>query len=134
MVAVIYASLSALWIVWLSLYAIKSRQKHRVLFGDGGNAELQAALGAHSNATHYIPIALILLFALEYNGAAVWLVHAFGVALLGGRVIHAHGLLAKKFRHRVVGMQVTLYTLIGLALVNMVYLPYRNVLPSWPSF
>lgn len=134
MVAVIYASLSALLIVWLSLNAIKSRQKHRVLFGDGGNAELQAALGAHSNATQYIPIALILLFALEYNGAAVWLVHGFGLALIGGRVVHAHGLLAKKFRHRVLGMQVTLVTIIGLALVNVVYLPYGNMLPSWPPF
>ena len=132
MVAVIYASLCALLIIWLSLNAIKGRRKHRIAFGDGGIAELQAALGAHSNATQYIPIGLILLFALEYNDATLWLVHGFGLALVAGRLIHAHGLLTKKHSQRVLGMQITLYALLGLALVNMVYVPYRNVLPSWP--
>lgn len=93
---------------------------------------MAGALGAQANAAQYIPIGLILLFALEYNGAAGWLIHGLGWALVAGRVIHARGPLVKKFSHRVLGMQITLFTLTGLALVNVIYLPYWNKLASWP--
>ena len=42
----------------------------------------------------------------------------FCLDLVGGRVIHAHGLLTEKSSHWVLGMQVTLFTRIGLALVD----------------
>ena len=38
--------------------------------------------------------------------------------LVGGRVIHTHGLLTEKSSHWVLGMQVTLFTRIGLALAD----------------
>ena len=127
MTSVIYASLSAFLIFWLSLNVIKARGRNRIKYGDGGNEELQIARVAQSNAVQYIPIALLLLFALEYNNANIWGVHILGVALITGRLIHARGILSDNLKWRVRGMQVTLYTILGLATINILYLPYSKL-------
>lgn len=41
MTSVIYASLLAVLICWLSLNVIKKRRKNKVSIGDGGNEELK---------------------------------------------------------------------------------------------
>lgn len=56
MTSVIYASLSAFLIFWLSLNVIKARGRNRIKYGDGGNEELQIARVAQSNAVQYIPL------------------------------------------------------------------------------
>lgn len=122
MTSALYASLLAFLIAWLSLNVIKTRRRVKILFGDGGEHALQVARTAHSNAVEYIPLALILMFALEYNGATLWLVHGLGVALMTGRLIHARGILSETLHLRVLGMQVTLFTIIGLAVLNLIYL------------
>ena len=126
MTSVIYASLSAFFIVWLSLNVIKKRRSCKVSIGDGGIEELKLAIAAQSNAIEYIPIALLLLFALEYNQANILLVHLLGLSLIIGRIVHAKGILYSNMKQRVLGMQVTIYTIIGLAVVNFVYLPYSQ--------
>jgi hypothetical protein len=51
-------------------------------------------------------------------------VHLLGVLLLVGRVIHARALLKGDLRRRVLGMQITIWVIIALAVVNLIYLPY----------
>lgn len=126
MTSVIYASLSALLIVWLSLKTIKERRSNKISIGNGGVDSLKLAIAAHSNAIEYIPIALILLFALEYNQGNLLLVHLSGISLLAGRIIHARGLLSSNLKLRVLGMKITIYTILVLAAVNIVYLPYEH--------
>ncbi|MGZ5009265.1 MAG: MAPEG family protein [Methylobacter sp.] len=126
MITSLYASLSVLLIVKLSLAVIKLRRLNRVSVGDGGIEELQLAIRAHSNALEYIPIALMLLFMLEFNGAPKLLIHILGVILLAGRILHAIGLPAKDFKKRVLGMQITIYLLIGLAVLNISFLAYTG--------
>ncbi|MGZ8238835.1 MAG: MAPEG family protein, partial [Methylobacter sp.] len=77
---------------------------------------------AHSNAVEYIPIALMLLLMLELNGAPKILIHILGATLLTGRILHAMGLPAKDLKKRVLGMQITIYLLIGLAILNILLL------------
>lgn len=125
MTSAIYASLSALLIVALSLRVIKVRRNKQISLGDGNDEELITAIAAQSNAIEYIPITLLLLFALEYNNANIFLVHAFGIALMTSRLIHARGILVGNLNARVLGMQITLWTLIILALTNIVFLPYE---------
>ncbi len=127
MITSIYASLLALLIVKLSLAVIKLRRKNRVSVGDGGHEELQLAIRAHANAVEYIPITLMLLLTLELNGAPKILIHILGVTLLTGRILHAMGLPAKDFQRRVLGMQITIYLLIGLAILNMAFLVLSGV-------
>ena len=62
-----------------------------------------------------------VLALLELAGAAAALLHACGVALLAGRAFHARGLSTDRLRLRVLGMQLTLSTLIMLALANLGY-------------
>lgn len=126
MTTALYVSLSALLIFWLSMNVIKLRRKHRISIGDGGNDELRVAMATQSNAIEYIPIALLLLFALEYNHAEMWLIHFLGTAFILGRIIHARNLLLQNLKGRVLGMQITLYSLIAMAIVNLAYIPYNK--------
>lgn len=128
MITSIYASLSALLIVRLSLSVIKLRRKNRISVGDGGNEELQLAIRTHSNALEYIPVTLLLLLMLELNGAPEILIHVLGTTLLIGRIFHAIGLPAKNLQKRVLGMQITLYLLIGLAILNIVFWAFAGPL------
>lgn len=85
-------------------------------------------MAAQSNAVEYIPIALLLLFVLEDNGANVMLVHILGFLLIIGRVIHAQALLTGNLRTRVLGMQITIWVIVGLAIANLIFLPYEKLI------
>ena len=128
MITSIYASLSALVIVKLAVSIIKLRRKNQVSIGDGGNEALQLAIRTHANAVEWIPIALLLLLTLELNGAPAILIHILGATLLIGRILHAMGLPAKDFKKRVLGMQITIYLLIGLAILNILFLAFAGAL------
>ena len=127
MTSVIYASLAAFLMVWLSLKVIKIRRSNKISIGDGGIDDLTIAIAAQSNAVEYIPISLLLLFALEYNQANMLAIHLLGTALIIGRIVHARGLLSSNLKQRVLGMQITIYTLLALAIANFIYLPYEQL-------
>lgn len=122
MVSAFYAALAALLIVRLSLAVIKLRRQHEVSIGDGNNEALQLAIRTHANAVEYIPITSLLLVLLELNGATQILIHVLGVTFLTGRVLHSLGLPSGDMKKRVLGMQITLYLLIALAILNVLYL------------
>ena len=133
MISVIYAVFSALLIIYLSLNVIKSRRKHQISVGDGGNEALQTAQGAQSSAIEYLPISLILLFYLEYNGAGIWIIHLAGIALITGRIIHAHGLLNRRMRRRVLGMPAYSYTTVLMNTTPLWRTLRLNVASAAPS-
>jgi uncharacterized membrane protein YecN with MAPEG domain len=128
MITSLYASLSALLIMRLTLTVIKLRRKNRISVGDGGNEELQLAIRTHANAVEYIPIALLLLLMLELNGAPKILIHLLGATLITGRIIHAIGIPAKNLKKRVLGMQITIFLLIGLAVLNILFWAFAGPL------
>ena len=116
----IYAGFCGLMLCWLALQTIKLRRANKVKLGDGGVAELQAAIRAHGNFAEYMPIVLILLFLLEYNGAHPVIIHIIGIAFMVGRYTHANAILNDDLRQRVKGIGFTLNILIGLSLANIV--------------
>ena len=124
MVTTFYAAISAILIMWLALQVVKARRKNRIKYADGDVEELQIVRTAHSNAIDNIPIAIILLFLLEYNGCPIWLVHIFGLSLLTGRFTHSYGILKERMGGRVQGMRITVFTIISLAVFNLAFLPY----------
>ena len=121
MVSSLYAGLLALLIIWLSFNVIKLRRAKKIRLGDGNDPEIQAAIRAQGNATEYIPIALVLLALLEFNHVHVMLLHLAGIALCIGRFLHAQGLLSNNLKLRVFGMQLTIFTIVPLALINIGY-------------
>ena len=65
-------------------------------FGDGGNPEMQRAIRAHGNNTEYVPIALILLVLAHDLGAGLLLIHAIGLTLTIGRMLHGIGFVERR--------------------------------------
>ncbi|MFN1617423.1 MAPEG family protein [Vibrio rotiferianus] len=127
MITALYASALALLLIWLAFQVIKQRRSNKIAYADGGVESLQIARSAQSNASEYIPITLILMALLEYNGALVLWIHLAGIAFVIGRVIHARGILAEDLKGRVTGMKLTFFTMIGLVALNLIYLPYGNL-------
>lgn len=128
----LYAAMLALMLVGLSFYVIRGRIKHHALFGDAGDAEMNARIRAQANFCEYVPLALLLVALAEYQGAALWLVHLLGGALVVGRGCHAYSLLvreredAKKFGLRIAGVQMTFAVLlIGAACALYHYVNFK---------
>ncbi|MBN8480390.1 MAG: MAPEG family protein [Xanthomonadales bacterium] len=88
----LYAALAALLIIFLAVRVMLRRKTAGVGIGDGGDHELAKRVRAHANAVEYVPIGLILLLILELDQTTPVLVHAFGITLVVGRVLHAFGL------------------------------------------
>jgi uncharacterized protein len=127
MITPLYASIMAALMCLLALNVIRARRKNKVRYGDGNVLELQIARTAHSNAVDYVPISLILLILLELNHGNIYLIHLTGVLLLAGRFTYSIGILREWMKGRVVGMHLTIWTILLLALLNLIYLPYETI-------
>jgi uncharacterized membrane protein YecN with MAPEG domain len=87
-----YAALMALWLLVLAAPISRLRHKERIGIGDGGNTDLARAIRVHANAVEWVPPVLLLMLLAELNRAPTFLLHGCGVALIVGRLLHAHGL------------------------------------------
>ncbi len=105
--------------VRLAMRVISLRWEKRVKLGDGEQVDLRTAIRAHGNASEYIPIGLILLFMLEYNGLPPVLLHMLGISFVYGRYVHARGLLTNSLRQRMKGMNFTLNIILAMAIANI---------------
>lgn len=114
----LYAALGALLIFALALRVMQLRHTHRVGIGTGGQEVLARAIRAHANAVEYLPIALLLLLILDLDQTRAWLLHAFGIALIVGRVLHALGLSGNAGTSfgRFVGTGLTMLAILAMAL------------------
>jgi uncharacterized membrane protein YecN with MAPEG domain len=113
-VAAFYAGLSALLLAALAVRVIRRRAALRVAWGDGGDAALMRAVRAHGNAAETIPLMLILLALIEMFGAPGWVAHLFGLAILGGRLLHAWSCAGEgRGWARIAGMALT-FAVLGL--------------------
>lgn len=116
-----YGGLIAFVYLYLSILVIRGRRKHKVGLGDGGDRHFEQLIRAHANYSEYVPITLILLLNAEINnGHAGWL-HAAGILILFGRILHAYGL-----RHhygaswqRVSGTLMTFAAIVVTAVINL---------------
>ncbi|MDC0948075.1 MAPEG family protein [Gammaproteobacteria bacterium] len=117
----LYAGLLTLLYLWLTRQAISRRRRVRVAVGDGDDMALRRRVRAHGNFCEYVPLALLLLLLLELQGLAVSWLHALGIALLLGRLLHAWGISQQRepLKLRVGGMVLTLAVLVVAALVNI---------------
>jgi len=121
-VAAIYAGINILLLLLLAVLVIMGRRKHKITLGTGENADFNRAVRAHANAAEYIPAGLvgIVTLALLDPASPLWLLHAAGISLTAGRILHAFGLHTGTLNAgRMIGMTLTLisYLLIGGGLV-----------------
>jgi uncharacterized membrane protein YecN with MAPEG domain len=88
-----YAALNAMILLVLSMRVVQARVRTQTPIGDGGKPEMAAPLRAHANSAEYMPMALILLWALASPlGRSIWVIHGMGATFTIGRILHAIGL------------------------------------------
>jgi uncharacterized membrane protein YecN with MAPEG domain len=122
----LFAGLSALMLLALSLNVIRLRWQHRLLIGDTHNETIFRASRAQSNFLEYVPICLIMMALLEAQNIRLDELHTLGIILLVGRASHAYSMifhenmlagshLFKRIPFRSIGMACTFYVLIAEA-------------------
>lgn len=123
-ITTILASLLAILLFRLSVQVIKLRRSNKVSLGDGGHDDLQRAIRGQANCAEYAPIAILLVLVAELQSAQAWVTLPLAVlaaAFLLGRMLHGYAFAATagNITLRVRGMQLTLFSLVLLALLNI---------------
>ena len=89
----LYSSLLVIVYMLLSFNVIRLRLTRKVGIGSNGIKSIDQAIRAHGNFAEYVPLALIMLAALELSHFDQTWLHVFGASLLVSRVLHAIGLI-----------------------------------------
>jgi uncharacterized protein len=105
-----YAALLAGLFLFLSVRVIGWRRERRVEFGHGEDFELLRRMRVHANFAEYVPFALLLMALAESMAPPNLLLHASGIVLVAGRIIHAYGVSQSPpmMRLRTYGMAMTI--------------------------
>ena len=111
-ITTIVAAIAGLMLVILGLTAGLRRAKTDISLGTDGDAILLQRVRAHGNFTEYTPIALILLALVEMSGGSATQAWTIGGLLLVGRALHATGLIFSVLPGRVLGMLMTLASIL----------------------
>ncbi|PCJ70174.1 MAG: hypothetical protein COA62_06075 [Rhodobiaceae bacterium] len=89
----LYIAINLLLNLVLAYRVSAGRVRTSLMTGTGDDADpLYKASRAHIVNVEYTPIGLIGLIALFILSASVWVIHAAGIALTLGRLLHAIGL------------------------------------------
>ena len=114
----LYAGLLA--IVWFVLFAMigRLRSQLNIPLGDGGKPEMILAGRRYMNFIECTPLALLLLFMADANGAGALWVHALGVILVLSRIIHPFGVTIDKMNtpQRILGAGGTTFVTMASAI------------------
>ncbi len=117
------ASILSVLYVMLSLNIVSIRRAEKISIGDEGNAQLSRAIRAQGNLVEYAPIALILMACLEVNGSPRLMLAPLALAFVAGRLLHPIGIKKPdEMGMRVLGMQLTLVSILALAALNVLWL------------
>lgn len=105
----LYAALLGILFFCLSVRTIGLRRKLQIGIGANDNPEMLRAMRVHANFAEYVPLVLLLICLAEVQGAPALLVHALGLGLLTGRLLHAYGVsqARERFAFRIAGMAMT---------------------------
>jgi hypothetical protein len=90
--AALWAGLNLILLLVLSVRVVQLRRHHRVALGDADIPHLTQAVRAFGNASEYVPAGLIAIVVLAMVSPQPLVVHAVGLTLFVGRVVHAIGL------------------------------------------
>lgn len=125
-----YAAIFALIYIGLSIRVIRLRYDKRVSLGSGGDPALERAIRIHANFIEYVPLALILLIALEMQHSSRYLLHVLCLLLLAGRICHFLGLSRENTANPLRGAGVMLTMLVLAAAAIMLIIDFFLILPA----
>ena len=84
----IYAAAIAILMAVLSTATAMKRGTTGVAIGDGGNPQMALAIRRFGNLSEYAAMAIVMLLLMELSGVAPFWLHAFGITLVGLRLLH----------------------------------------------
>ena len=126
-----FSSILALIFYKLSINVIRLRRKYKVSLGSSKkHKDLEQAIRAHGNLSEFLPIGLILLTCLEVNHLPKIVVFLCGLFFLIGRYLHATSFLKEEINasNRVLGMKITHWSIILMAILNIITVIVRVIL------
>ena len=123
------AAILSVLCVMLALRVVGIRRREKISIGDGGNDELFRAIRAQGNLLEYAPLTLILLACAEVNGVNRIILAILALAFVAGRILHPAGIKDANgpFSARVLGMQLTLLSMLALCVVNVLWVGWLLV-------
>ena len=113
-ITALYAGLLTLIAIFLGAAVGAMRGSTGISILHGENLELATRIRRHANFTEAVPLALILLAALELNGASPGLLHGLGIALVVARIAHPLGLHHDNIRNPLRGIGAGVTILVSL--------------------
>ena len=87
-ISTLYAAILGLLFVPATAYVGFYRAQNKILLLDGGDQELARRIRAQGNFIETVPLAVILIILMEYNGAGATWLHSLGLILVVSRVMH----------------------------------------------
>lgn len=114
-ITALYAGLLAPLFLLLSLRVIGQRRSAGVAVGHGEDKLLLRRMRVHANFAEYVPLVLVLMALAENLKTTPVMIHAVGILLIVGRLLHAYGVSQPKenLNIRVAGMAMT-FTALGI--------------------
>jgi len=122
----LYAGLNILLNLVLAYRVSGNRVRAKVMTGTGDDTKLYNASRAHITNVEYAPIGLIGLAVLTMLASSLWLLHAVGILLTLGRLLHAIGVsrTSDSSPPRLLG---TLLTWVALLIAGLACLYYAFI-------
>jgi hypothetical protein len=131
LITAFFSSILALIFYKLSINVIKLRRKYKISLGSSTkHKDLEQAIRAHGNLSEFLPVGLILLACLEVNHIPKIVVFICGLFFLVGRYLHATSFLKEEINtsQRVLGMKITFWSIIVMAILNILTVVVRVIL------
>ena len=119
MITPIYVAVLTAMLVFLIVDVVRLRNRFKVSLGESEHPELQRAVRIHGNFVETVPWAILLMFLIEYQDGNVFLLHAMGIAIVVGRILHRMALKSGTLKCRVAGMALTMTVFIIGAAYNL---------------
>jgi uncharacterized membrane protein YecN with MAPEG domain len=116
-------------LVVLSIRVGMMRVKKGISILHGDDMELAEVIRRHANFTEAVPMALILMGAIELNGTSRVLLHALGTALVIARLAHPVGLVHDRLRSPLRGLGAGVTTLVTLVAAAVAIMQFYRLEP-----
>ena len=109
MITGLYVGVLGILFIALCYGVILKRLKFKIGLGHGDNHELHKAIRVQGNFVEYVPISLLIIALCDFSNIPAMIVHALGITLVLGRLLHAYGLnkTSQASKARVIGTLMT---------------------------
>ena len=125
-----YAAIFALLYIGLTIRVIALRNSRRVSLGSGGDPALERAIRIHANFIEYVPLALILLIAMEMQRRSIYVLHILCLLLLIGRICHFLALSRENTANPLRGVGVGLTVLVLVVASIILIIDFFRIVPT----